>query len=578
MSENGQASATEPPAPVSPIERPPLLLRLRQSRADLKLLIFGMAVFLGLAIYRELSYQITGFFLADEYTYFFDAVAHATYAYRLFFSWGNILVFNLLGVHNANSFAVFLPFYIVFWGWLTFFLVYKVNRLLDLDSRSSSLVLLTALFVVSYILLSLGFLTEPMGLGLAMLGVYFLLRWAKGGNNLPGNSLLPLFSALAFGAAMYTREPYAIFIGFGALTVIWLAASRWEKHGGEPRRHVGAIVPIAAFLIPASFLMFYPVNFASIVQQPAAAAGGHAFGLNIQVPLPSPTTVVNIGGGQVVVGETNPPSLGPALYVFAVGLLAGWGPLPLALAVAGGGVLAWKAKRSEFDRALLLMVLAGAGSFLVVSVLLSENTWYTSLYGLSTIIRFSSTAVPACFLGLATIAPLISRRKRLTVALIIALVLVSGITIPLYSGFASSNFVVNQNVGGDPFTLGYRTPSALVRDYVVSHPTAGGFDIVGVPTYYGFTDVWNFTPGTQGLPVRFHSNLTESQFIAQRWTTFYIYGNNGDNTSEASRSQFVHYLLTGTPSMTGPLLFHIVGRESIFNETAYFVQVQVSWS
>jgi len=86
---------------------------------------------------------------------------------------------------------------------------YPILKLFGLDSGIVAPSLISSLFLVSFVLLSLGFLTEPVDLSLPMVGICFMIRWMKGANSRAAYFILnPLIAALGFAAAQGTREPY----------------------------------------------------------------------------------------------------------------------------------------------------------------------------------------------------------------------------------------------------------------------------------------------------------------------------------------------------------------------------------
>ena len=180
-------------------------LGLDRARAALLCVLLVVAM---LAIYRYYHYVTTGFFLPDEYTYVHDAWTGQQYGFRWLFGYLNIGIFDLLGIKTANGFAVFLPFYIVFWAAVTLISFYGIMKSLGFDSSVISWSLFLSLFLKSFSLVSLGFITEPMGLALATLGIYFLVRWLTSSGGLAGDSTFAFLAAASFVAAMYTREPY----------------------------------------------------------------------------------------------------------------------------------------------------------------------------------------------------------------------------------------------------------------------------------------------------------------------------------------------------------------------------------
>src|SRR5438309_4516217 len=148
-------------------------------RLDARALVISLSALGGLCLYRFYDFWTTGFFVSDEYGYFFDAVHGRIYGSRWFFGEMNIYLFKALGINTVDAFSFLLPFYLFFWTGLTLFAFYKILKLLGFDQTTIAISLLSSLGLISFLLLSLGFLTEPVGLCLAMVGVYCLIRFMK---------------------------------------------------------------------------------------------------------------------------------------------------------------------------------------------------------------------------------------------------------------------------------------------------------------------------------------------------------------------------------------------------------------
>ena len=234
-------------------------------------------------------------------------------------------------------------------------------------------------------------------------------------------------------------------------------------------------------------------------------------------------------------------------------------------------------QRDGFSGLILAFCIIALGSNLLVSFILAANPYYFTSGAYSTIIRYSDSGIPAFFLAAPFAISAITKNRKGLVGLVLVLLLTVAVAVPLYPRLASSNFSLTQEVNGDPFLPGFRTPSVMIRDYVLANPDLGPFMIIGAPTYYGFTDVWNFTPGTQGLPVHFVRSISSQSFLEDRWSVFYVYGDSGDNASLFDRYPFSGLL----PSRVGSNLslpFQVVDRQVIFNQTAFLIRFQLAWS
>jgi hypothetical protein len=182
--------------------------------------------------------------------------------------------------------------------------------------------LFSSLFMISFVLLSLGFLTETVGLAMAMLGIYFIIAFAKKTKKPTDCVKYPLLAALSLSAAMYSREPYTIFLIGGIFIVAFLAlASARVAGAGSKRKAFGvAFLAILAFAIPAGVFLNWPGALLSQVE-PAASGIGQA----IVTPVVTSTTtfVATVPASNVTVTRTttqtltttscsnSPPSPGP---------------------------------------------------------------------------------------------------------------------------------------------------------------------------------------------------------------------------------------------------------------------------
>lgn len=229
---------------------------------DKKMLVLVLASFAALCAYRLYSFWATGFFAADEYGYYAGAIQGTTYGGRWFVGGLNIVIFRAFGISSVDAFAIMLPFYLFLWGAFTILAFYGIMKLLGFDGRTVALSLFSSLFLVTFVLLSLGFLTEPVGLAFAMLGIYFLLRFLKS-TTLRGRLILPILAALSLGAAGGSREPYNALLAAGGL-VILIGLFR------RPRGKTGwklALLSLMLFLVPAASM--YLANGYATAQAPS---------------------------------------------------------------------------------------------------------------------------------------------------------------------------------------------------------------------------------------------------------------------------------------------------------------------
>lgn len=234
---------------------------------DRKALLFAELAIAALSTYRAYDYFTTGFFVSDEFGYYYDAVHGMIYGGRWFFGGFNITLFRILGITTPDGFAILLPFYLFFWTGMTLYFFYKMLKLLGHSERGIALSLLSSFVVVSFVLLSVGFLTEPVGLSLAMGGIYCLIRLYRS-NTDNGKLLFPIAAAFFFGAAGGTREPYnALLVAGGVVVVVAAVVRPVEARLSRYGRKILALLSIVLFVLPAGYL--YYANSYATSQAPA---------------------------------------------------------------------------------------------------------------------------------------------------------------------------------------------------------------------------------------------------------------------------------------------------------------------
>jgi len=229
----------------------------------------------------------------------------------------------------------------------------------------------------------------------------------------------------------------------------------------------------------------------------------------------------------------------------------------------GGAALLMTAyrKRSLLHASILTMSLLALGSYLVVSFVFSNDANYLTYQHFSTLIRFSDTAIPAYFIT-APVAFDILLRKRRYVLPVIAALLFTFAAIPTYQAYASSGL----NLGQNPFSLDYRTPGIIIRDYVTSTPDGAPFVIMG----YGASSWW-WTPGTAGIrDVSFSPYLSYQELADSRLQSFYVFG-DGDNQMYCE----LHAVIPHGVSLG---VYQLVGQRVVLNQSGYsMVKVNLHW-
>src|SRR3989441_2091567 len=223
---------------------------------DAKVLGGALTLLAVLCTYRSYNYWITGFFVSDEFGYFHNAANGAIYGDRWFFGWLNIFLFKIFAIRSPDSFAFFLPFYLFLWSGLTIYIFYRLLKLQGFSDVTVALSVVCSFVLVAFVLLSLGFLTEGVGLCMAMLGIYGLVRFLKSETD-NGRFASLVFAALFLGFAGGTREPY-VAVEIGGIAVIVTAALRHPAKLPASRYGTKSLsaLSILFFLVPTGLMLY----------------------------------------------------------------------------------------------------------------------------------------------------------------------------------------------------------------------------------------------------------------------------------------------------------------------------------
>ena len=560
--------------------KPDLLERIRELPIEAKALAFAEAMMALLCVYRFYNYEVTGFFVSDEFGYYYDAAHASIYGDRWFFGWLNVVLFDIFGIRTPDAFAYFLPFYLFLWAGTTIYVFYRWLKLLDFTSLTVALSVVSSFVLVSFVLLSLGFLTETVGLCMAMLGIYGLVRFLKSDGEYKRFAWL-VFAALFLGFAGGTREPY-VALEIGAVGMVIIAAFRHPVKISAA--HYGpkalAALSIMVFLVPTGLMLYGNTATTSTVVPLATGI--------LQSVLSNPTTVIKNVTVTVTRTSTAVPIFGTSilsntLVIFIGGIILGWGPIAFPIAVIGLLILMRASfRRDRMAQAILILVFSALASYLVVSFLFAPDPTYFTFTNYSTIIRFAGTALPAFFLTAPFFLAIMARRRRRVMGLVVVSIVSLLVVVPAYQTFAISNLGYTTV---SPLSPSYRSPAVQVRDYVNAHQADAPFDIVGVP--YG----WYFTPGISGLksvnvysPSAEHTlspALNYTAFLSMRFTQFYVYSST-NFVSEESASPYVLQFIPGAPhaaSNQSTTPFAILNSTVVIrNPDFLFTKVDLSWS
>jgi hypothetical protein len=592
---------------------------LRLDGPDAKVLAGALTILAGLCAYRFYDFWTTGFFVSDEYGYFFDAVHGSIYSDRWFFGWMNIYLFKALGITNVDAFSFLLPFYMFFWTGLTLFVFYKMLKFLGFNKVTVAVSLLSSFVLISFVLLSLGFLTEPVGLCFAMLGIFFLLRFLKSKSS-RGHIAFPILAVLSFGAASGTREPYEAFLIGGIVIVALIAFSHRRENIRVSRAGSRALLLLCVlfFAVGSVFFLTVPTQAYSQQVQPLSTQLAESFVTQPTTSPPAATTTVSTSTitttstSLVTITSANStltstttltrtttsttvstvlPAAVPfyrqslllnTLLIFLGGIILGWGPICFVVALCGFLILL---RRSLWGgdatpRFMLLTALTALGSYFVVSFIFAPDPSYFSFQDYSTIIRFSDTALPAYFIAAPYFVLTLSKSRRRLAGLGAVCILFLLIAVPLYEGYASSNF---NEAAQNPFQLGYRSDAVILRNYFTANGGGQALNLVGVP--YG----WTFTPGVQDIrdlhayatgPDQTVPELLLGNFTSMKWQVFYIYANPPPYTFPPNSQFLVQFLnSTSASSATPPSSpFTILGTQPVLSGSDFTLyKVQLGW-
>src|SRR3989454_238990 len=223
---------------------------------DAKVLGGALTLLAVLCAYRSYNYWITGFFVSDEFGYFHNAANGAIYGDRWFFGWLNIFLFKIFAIRTPDSFAFFLPFYLFLWSGLTIYVFYRLLKLQGFSDLTVALSIVCSFVLVAFVLLSLGFLTDGVGLCMAMLGIYGLVGFLKSETD-NGRFAWLVFAALFLGFAGGTREPY-VAVEIGGIAVIVIAALRHPAKLPTSRYGTKSLsaLSILFFLVPTGLMLY----------------------------------------------------------------------------------------------------------------------------------------------------------------------------------------------------------------------------------------------------------------------------------------------------------------------------------
>ncbi len=586
-----------------------MMQRFARMPAGKKMLVLALGAFAALCAYRAYDYWVTGFYVSDEIGYVNDAMSGTIYGDRWFFGEMNIALFRLLDITSATRYWLLLPFYLFLWGSVTIYVFYRIMKLLEFDERTIALSLFSTFFLVSFVLLSLGFLTEPVGLCFALVGVYFMIRWLKQGHESSRSAIVnPLVAALSFSAAAGTREPYLIFpvACIFLVPLILRTQNQSLRHLPRARKNQLLAVSALAFIIPSLVFLQYPNGL--LFGQVTPTAQSFAGGISQTTPTPqaSTTTSVSTITSTITTVVSNTTStqtvtttsthtlttpapqpnflartrLGNTLLIFLGGIVLGWGPILFLVGAAGFALILMSLRKADSSRWLVfLLALCSLGSYFVVSFIFSTDPFYLSFSNYSTIIRFSDTALPAYFLCAPFILSVLAKKNKQVIGFALVLLLFVVAAVPIYETYASSNLV--SYTSSNPFALNFRTDAVVIRNYIGAHPDEGPFNILGYPVG------WIFTPGTDILPSTHVyelvtgtsvQSISYSSFIADRWSTVYIYFTSDISYFNSTAPYLLPLIVPGARPGSYSDPFTVTSSKTVLQGSDFtLIQANLSW-
>ena len=219
-------------------------------------------------------------------------------------------------------------------------------------------------------------------------------------------------------------------------------------------------------------------------------------------------------------------------------------------------------KRSPELMTMLALALLALGSYLGVAFVFSNQPSYLTFDHLSTLIRFSDTAIPAYFIAGPVAFDLILRKRKYAI-MVVMLMLLTLAAVPAYQSFAASNLNLTQN----PFSLDYRTPGVVVRDYASSVQNGPSLAVMGLGN-----GSWWWTPGSAWMSnVTPSPYLTYGQLLSLGLSTFYVLG---DGSSQGMYCE-LHVELPYGASLGQ---YRVVGERTVASQGGYsLVEVNLHW-
>jgi 4-amino-4-deoxy-L-arabinose transferase-like glycosyltransferase len=422
------------------------LERFGYARASLIVVIVLM---LSLVVVRFYHASVTGFILPDEawyYNVFIAQNTQYTYYREVFVT---VYKFFFQGVRDISSLLLRGAVYSAIWVVGCVVMTYKIILRMQVPDKTAALLLLSLPLFPVFTVMAVMITTETFGLFLALVGIYFAIRYLQNGRVLDA-----LLSSVGFLMAYKVREPYYV-LAVGYLLIILLSRKR-------------SIPAILAYAVPLFLVLPLPISLEPLMfTQPLYAVLIQALQALQALPShPGPPSPPSLSGIYNALSPSPAPLDSRAVKIdtpeaFFIGLLYGYNPLFMVFTFISLGLLVRNllARRSERSAFILLSMTLGLSSYLV-SVLVTVGT-IAANYGSfisswsSTIIRMTHTSLPA-FLGFGYLYERVKARHLM--ALIVIFLVLASTQIPQFTN--SMETALNGPLGEpiDRLSFSYRAP------------------------------------------------------------------------------------------------------------------------
>ena len=429
-----------------------------------------------LSIIRVFHIANTGFILADESRYILDAISGQIYdnVNRPIPGFLNVLLFKLFRIDNIGDFLIFFSIYQMCLSLVVIISAYKITELLGIKERAKNMTVISLLFMPTYALMSMTFLTEQLSLVFSITGIYFAFKYVKEQNIKSAISL-----AILFVCASLVREPYVIFPLF-ALVIILIMFKPKKSH------FINFLI-VSAITIP-----FIDLPFIALSQ--------------IMTILPLEIFEANLLSNQITPSLTSIAKISNTVQIFITVLVIGWNPIIFLLVIFAFFKTASDTVKNitRENIALIYIISLPLLSTLGVAFFASQvPEFYLSTQGYSTLIRYSHVSIPSAIilLGLSydklsdRIPNKISRRTLTISALIILIIF--GLMTPFYMKASQSNLIGENRTGiTEHFSFEYKMPWLTTRNFLKELPENEEIhvaDYIGRPMWLYLYDLENVT-------------------------------------------------------------------------------------